>query len=620
MASAAHLHFARAEEIADRGFPFEADCAQAGANLRCELPALPLDLRVEIPGHGCRFLWRIERAEGPSRDLGRIEVPTGGSLVGWVSWPKRTPTVEARVRLVPLEILSAAAPATPPTSRLDLYRTIDARGRFAFDAVPEGLYELTAEVPGFPPSRRAPLRVVAGRSEVLPTPLEIEDYAALDVRIDPEAPPSGEAWRVTLLKAIPGGSLAESVASVAGRGRVHFDRLAPGDHLLRVTTGSGETRVEHPVRLVPGPNETYLEVAPILLRGRVSLGGEPLSAELRFVSRAGGTTLHSDQDGVFDGALPRTGNWVVRISSEAEGIQRSLELDLEPTIPGSPLIVDLDLPDGSIQGIAVDELGAGVPGAFVTALREDAGGAGPAFAKADDRGRFRLRGLDAGAYRVEADRGEDLVSDPVPAWASEEDGSTEVRLVLRASVLVSGSLRAPSGAVPGARVQMLPAAFPFLTQVLDWPTDATGHFEGRAPRSYFPALIRLLAPGFPLRFLAGPARPDASRDLVVELLSPDRGGRLVIEFPRETEAAGHRVLLMRQRIPIFDHEIAGWSAAHGYPRSLGRLVAAPLEPGDYEVCLGPAGALLDHYRGLVRDDVTCRDARLDAGGETVVEF
>ncbi len=87
---------------------------------------------------------------------------------------------------------------------------------------------------------------------------------------------------------------------------------------------------------------------------------------------ASGTTsvlMFADDEGLFQGSLPRSGSWQVDVKSRGFGVHRRLRaVEVEPAAGSSRAWVEIELPGTRLEGEVVDAQGRGIDRATVMAV------------------------------------------------------------------------------------------------------------------------------------------------------------------------------------------------------------------------------------------------------------
>jgi hypothetical protein len=242
----------------------------------------------------------------------------------------------------------------------------------------------------------------------------------------------------------------------------------------------------------------------------------------------------ADEHGKFDiGGLPRRQAVLIAGGETASSDAMQLDLAAKPEQVGLTVVLDVD---GEIAGTVVDAQGQPVSGAQVTAgpafggVRRGGGGAGgggfaalrlrgPVADMSDSGGRFRLRGLADGSYRLVASRGGAAATVP-PGRQNGVDarvGDTDVRLVLLEDGRIKGKVLFADGSTPAT-----------FTVSIGFGVDESfgggdGAFEVVAPAG--PASLSVSGPEFLGKAVPDVnVRPDDTVD--VGTISVDRGRQI----------------------------------------------------------------------------------------------
>jgi hypothetical protein len=354
-----------------------------------------------------------------------------------------------------------------------------------------------------------------------------------------------------------------------------------------------------------------VEIPVLEVRGRLSLGKEPLDATLWFGGKSGSRRVRfdADENGRFQGFLPSEGLWRIEVVKEAEGLRLALHpVEVKRHSGKRWAELSLELPDTLVQGEVVDEAGkevstAGVTSTYladrtVTQLNSDA------------KGHFKIRGLQPGATVFEAESGEQA-SGPVPWSVEEGHESPLLRLTVRARKEVRGRIVSSQGPVPGAEV----LAWPDFSQaplagIESSVTGPDGTYRISVPAGSQALNLLVLAPGSALRMLRAPVAPGQPLDIPVE----PQGGTLVIQLRKSGRKESATPLLLHNGAFALLPLLARWVTLQGGTEGQdGRVVLESVEAGDYSLCGGGIGAL----RGTT-PAANCQSGYLAAGGELVL--
>ncbi len=322
----------------------------------------------------------------------------------------------------------------------------DDRGVFRISAVAAGTWFLSASFDGpgageayptlyYPdcldPDEAQPIRVPAA-AELTGFELRLRTVAAYHVRGRVEVPPDADRHSISvhILPRRRGGW----VMGFGGRNHLHgtdvfeLDGILPGSYTIRASCNARQTELEIEVtdRDLDGLVLRFREGAEVrgVLRGPKNPGGVHVS-----LANCGAVTA---SDGSFTLQHVPPGTHRVRVwQAPVDWYLKSLSVEIPDAAAGAFLEIEL-AGDGAVLGGTVESPeGRPLPGAAVH-LRSEADVAEMAhFAIADQDGRFEIRGIAPGAYRVVATRSP-------RGWDSPEAGES---LTLAASENRSLTLR-----------------------------------------------------------------------------------------------------------------------------------------------------------------------------------
>jgi len=417
--------------------------------------------------------------------VGRTYVLTArsGELVsGPVTHTLRDEPQQVIIRLEPgasIEVTVVAAGSGKPISGA----TVEARGT----TVPP---ETTGG------DGRALLRGVA-RGGMASVAARADGYAPAQALIAvPDAPGAVASAQIELRAGAPvsGVVVSEDGAPIAGAQVSERDVAAPFDlpdprdqvttddqgrfTLPAVAAGTYRVQATHKTH-APGSSEAItvdgatpktdvrvvLEKGGVLAGKVVDQGGAPVPWATVRVGAVGGWAAGPNQmatrqvvagdDGAFEiQGLPRKALRALAMSEEASSA--AVPVDLSAQAERRDLVLRLDIA-GRIEGIVVDGAGEPVPEVRVVALPDFFAGEsgedfplrGAATEGTDGGGRFVLRGLPEGKYRLHANRGGASQN----WWGREgtraQTGDTEVRVVLEADGRIRGVVALEDGSPAG---------------------------------------------------------------------------------------------------------------------------------------------------------------------------
>lgn len=146
------------------------ECPIEDGKLRCQVPAGSLDLRFRARGFVSVHRWGFDLPPHQTRNIGRLVLRRGASVVGWVvaSGEEFQPE-SASVVLTPKTTLESRRPETREREESFRHQTRpNERGFFQLAGIPAGSYYAVVRHPGFAPSRMEPILVREGLELELP--------------------------------------------------------------------------------------------------------------------------------------------------------------------------------------------------------------------------------------------------------------------------------------------------------------------------------------------------------------------------------------------------------------------------------------------------------------------
>jgi hypothetical protein len=553
----------------------------------------------------------LQLAEGKPRDLGVSPLMVGASvLVRVLSGGDRLPVEGAAVAAIPEPQLEQAASAVLGGRTWPALHSgrSDARGWASLAGLPEGRFHFLCMAPGKAPSFTDVYKLRKGE-QTLVEEVELLRPASLRVQVD--------CKRCTALKTIR--VTVSGCPWVAGRlrpycplssepgpdGSVEFPEVTPGKWDIGLTLvrpdGLGQRLVSRTVEVLPGTAETLkLEFGGLLIEGEITLRGKPVQADLdlrpQFKGWHGAPNAKSDALGKFTLLIERPGLYTGYVRSRTERLDTTVpDVRLDDSV-GS---VKVRVPEGRIDGTAVDEQGTPLPDAHISAQQlrrekaEDSAGErvtallSATLAAAD--GTFVLDGLSPGPWEVRGNT-EAASGGPLSVTLDGERTVEGVRLVLNETVKLAGRILNGAGQPLMAELQIAAVSTESFRGA---QSDRDGRFEVALSRkdAAGPVNIQVAAPGEPMAAFQLPV----SRD--VELHLPPVGGTVRIRGAKEGGRTWTRLALINQEGAIAS--VAFWSVFGAVvpPSSSGDpLVISSLAPGSWRLV---AMESLEVWRALV---------------------
>lgn len=564
----------------------QVECPAAGDRVECEVPAVPLDLRISAPGHVPHYRWDVSVQPSAAADLGSLLFERGASLSGYVRMPER-PAPAAPEVMIELKPESLGPPQRGEEHR-DVLTAMRARARengfFQFGGLRPGSYILTAHAGK---SRSAPERVVV-RENVeaqLRETMTLTEPFALQLDIVPPVDPWGKPWIAELQLLRRRWNVADVVSqsTVAADGRWTAGELTPGEYVIKIQRRQG-VWLKREVYL-DGPTQLTLPVEIVYVAGKIELAGKPLQAWAWFGGETGSVTVpvRSDDAGEFRTILPRSPGDVwpkVDIIADVPFVRTTLDdVEVKPPSGGGEATVTLRVGKAGVHGHVIGEDGKPTGRALVNV-------AGPGERNfrevpVDEDGSFALYGLRAGVVRLRA-RGRDATSNDAEVSIDEEEAEPQyVELRLLRERTLRGVVRSRSGPVSGARI--LAVSDPRGAGVSRWfVTDREGKFAVPITGSAIGVTVEVDAPGYAYRFFRIAAGSDP-----LDILVEQNGGALTLEIPLPDREAGLRPFFVHGGSNVGIGE-GGRMAGQAVVRTgeLLRLTLPSVEPGSYALCWG----------------------------------
>lgn len=595
----------------------EVDCPlMPSGSFLCQVPKAELDLRFAVDGFAPHYAWSIDLTAEDPVVLAAMTLRRGASLSGWLvlgSGEEPETWNDVAVTLAPLGLGTATDDAERRLrDAMTRVGRIAPNGFFQFDSLSGGEFLLTALGENFAESTVSTL-LVEGKESQLREPLVLAPPTVASFVFDPPVDTSGQPWSVELSRVDAYKSYFAQVAEgqVPVDGWLDVPGLNPTTHMITVFDSAGQQVVGRFVDLEQESMPVQIEIGVVPVEGRVTLGDEPLVAELWFGGRYGMEKVRTatDSDGFYRATLPRDGDWQVDIFADDPPVVREFEgVEVEPT-SFDAVVVDFALPDTVLSGTARHADGL-VPrrGTLVYAFSDGGTKNLSQRIELDDAvGHFAFHGLTEGAVRVYAWASE--AQSPHQQVTIREDDEVEVELILERQLAFQGRIMGEGRPIPGAIVMARPVESP-LTLIPNETTDGAGVFEILLPADTRAVYLDISAPGRTL----GAFRVSVQEGRVATIELPAEGGGLVVRGLPTGADPGEKVLTLysRDRVPFVRYQMEAWASIHlaaGEGDAL-TLEAPNLVPGFYEVCRIPPERYLAWFAGE-------RDPRRCVGGDVV---
>lgn len=527
----------------------EAACDVLQASWTCRIPEGVYDLRFSSPGAAPEFRLAVPV---PSEGL-RLQFVPGASLSGRVEAARGS-----RISVEGAEV-----------SLGEFKARTDRKGFFQFKGLPPGDYSIAARKKTLI-TQSQPVKIIAGTAAELNAPLLLDTPRRLTVTVMPPFDPAGKPWTVRLFtsdaKAPRADLVAQSHASASGEWS--YFGLVAGDYEIDIRTadgglwGDGARWKSQPVTI--GSDDVVLTLAalPMMISGKITIGGRPLRAALSFGGE-GGPKLESDDDGRFTGAIPPAeGNErLIFIEAEAPHVRRTL------TVKIGENDLRIDLPATSLTGHVTSVDRSPAPHATVTITRDSPDVFEQAFTQED--GSFEIAGFETGTYRITA---EDFERESVPMSIDlKKDEPTDVELVLEPTVRLRGRMTAGDSPVIAAEIHVFPRN-QWRPMTPSARTNENGLFQVSLPAGATVYDGIAVHPAFDT--VIGRGTIQEGKHAVIR--TRQIGGTLIVE---SKQPAGLVLVHNGAEMPLTTvaHLAEGVVAAE-------RVIVPRMEPGHYAVC------------------------------------
>ena len=420
-----------------------------------------------------------------------------------------------------------------------------------------------------------------------------------------------ELWTAQLLQLDTGGNVIGMFkeGEIPAEGLWEIKSVPEGGYFLLISAANGERWFNQHLAIDSNTPPLFVTIPRVEVRGELTFGDVPLPAQLLFGGRneALKVALAADEEGEFEGVLPREGLWNVEVVAEYPAIRRKVQVEVTD---GEE--IEISIPDTTVRGRVVDEQNRSVEQAIVRIMSMSQPGM-TTDVYTDAEGGFEVVGLPPGRTTfVAEDVGQ--YSDQQEVHLDEKQVAPEVELILRRTLKLKGRVVGANGeGVVGARIKALSA------EVLNRPvfmviSEADGGFELDLPAITKNIVLNVGAPGFGFRTLQVPAREES---LVIPVAR--ESGTLVVELPESLD----RSLWDAPQIAIVHnlgyaglYFLQDWARFQGQEQdgSEKRYVIPAMEPGDYSACLVRFQQLPAFIAGN-RSNVRCDHGNLSPFGE-----
>lgn len=592
-------------------------CVAQDGRFVCALPGGRWDLQLDLEPLIPRYLWDVVVPNAGQVDVGDVLLARGSSVAGWIGGTGRARSASPAV--VELRTAAGQSIAAGAASGGPAFTTsAGTRGFFQIGPIPPVSYELVAR-DGSRVSRPERVNLRPDREERLRERVVLRAPARLQVEVDPPLDPSAQPWRARLLAVEANrGRLVVRGEAMSAAGVWSRSNLPAGSYRLAVVAASGDVWDEREIDI--GLDSEPLRVALRLLHiaGTVRIGDEPMAGRITLgpaaVNSAVSVTFDADETGRFTGVMPRPKDaeetWRARVRSSDPLVLRDIARVAVDWVGESDARIDIRLPDAAIEGVVRDESGRPfnrTAFVFAQSIEDDSElGLVQARLLPGDEGRFRVRGLEAGEYRLYADAGSEYKSEELQVALTEKK-ATAATLVLRRARSAAGRVVATEGTpVPGAEVMAVPAQSPFgaLRPV---HSDAEGRFEVSVPDGTRELLLSVGAAGFARRLMRRPL--SSGGELLIAL--EEAGGTLHLAGDLDD------VYVVHDGGSEAARSLARWGALHGGSGGSDGVRVPQMAAGLYQLCRAHSREVLALVAGML-PEANCVGGYLQPGSELLL--
>lgn len=602
--------------------PGRATCAVGpSGDWRCRVPAGQLDVALHPKGFVPHYLWNLAVKPGETKKLDPRKLVRGASVAGWITREDGTPAEKCRVRIEP-----AAAPGVSRDRTLEFLQAVasevpcQGKGFFQSPALRAGAYTVLAQE-NEARAWMSPIQVWEGAESRLTAPIVLRRPMDFEVMLSPPVDWLGRPWRVEAQRATEGQTVwsAPTYRTEADpEGRVKLPRQLPGRFRIEVYDQLGNALLSDPnVNLADSSQPYPITLNLLWVEGTVHLGDEPVAGRVFFGGRNATVSIRMDADenGRFEGPLPKGGNWRVDIEGDEPRLKAKTAVEIEPK--GDRASVAIEVPDTVVSGRVVDSEGKPVRGADV-ALGSLRGGT--ALAGTDEKGEFELRYFTKGPNELSASkslgRGEYEGSDTHLFDAVEGEPHGPVVLTLRRNRVIRGRMLAPTGPVIGAAVMAWPTTGGGGIQKVRSQLD--GDFELRMPVDAQALRVIVSPPGGALKIHEVNVASNAELLFQVEPL----GGELTVTLGNSEALERDALIIWQEDLALSLGMLKEWAEGNGghFWRE-GQTRIPQLAPGTYTVCTGtPEPLAAPHELEGWKSRARCQTGYLAAGSSLDLRF
>ncbi len=373
--------------------------------------------------------------------------------------------------------------------------------------------------------------------------------------------------------------LSERSLKTSLDGTCTFKNVLPAHHRLTVVRTKDQSWAS---QLLEVERDTTLDIPVNAIRvtGTIHMGAKPLQATAQVRSDESGAWafIRSKADGTFLAALPAPEHdaWdEIEVRADSQHLKRTLQHVHVQRRDDGTAELNLDLPARTITGTVVDVRGTPSAPALIDVLLPD--GSLQQIESAD--GSFLATGLESGRHRLRASSNESESIDLQDVTLGDDENATsDIVLPVVPVRHLRGTIRALDGPVLGAGLY---ASRPgdHTRPIVISRVDPDGHFDIRFPVATQEVVIAINAPGFAFRLGKTPLSLEEQTFAVEQ-----NGGTLSVDVP--AVHSGLRPYLTHNGASLSAIAVA-YVAGVPFQANLSERVRyqiPSMEPGAYSLC------------------------------------
>lgn len=556
------------EVIEARTADADVRCPVSNSVAHCELPVgAAIDVRFFAEGFAPIYVWGINGA-----DAGELRFRRGAIVTGYARPGGRGEAADGiRVELRPSSLAWSPADMKRIGAQTRTAET-DARGFFQFDGVEPGEYVAAATKDGWSPAEyRVHVSDIANEARV-GREIVLAPLSRIEVAITPPVDSQQKPWEVELLRTRGDEQIPVVTSAASLTGQWSHAGLESGYYSIDIRDTTAQSNVASESMHLDGTTQyVAIKIKQVIVRGTLTLDGEPVAARLRFqhMYEGIGAELASDTEGRFAGLLRSEGKWDIQVT-RAGARERTMLKDVEVRRgDDGDAELELELPAGRVRGTVVTPEGSPVQATlYLFRKSRSVGGA-----RTEQDGTFDFIGIEPGEIEISA-RAQGRESGLLPHTIRSMDDEPMTIIVPKVRTTRVRVLAPDGRRVAGARVTWRAMHFS-----KDDVTGPDGEVAIKVPPTQAALTFAVVAVGYPAKLMIAPTEDD-----VITAVLPAVSGQLFLALDG-----------MRLPYPMVDKGGASMNIGalmfgepfrEGMPvRAVPGGFLANLEPGEYTICM-----------------------------------